>query len=448
MGAASAMSLASCIGDAASIASGKDSEDEAGEMTYRVNPKTGEKVSLLGYGCMRYLTQGGDPNAPIDQDEVNRSIDYALAHGVNYFDTSPAYCKGESEKATGIALSRHPRDSYYIATKLSNFAPETWSRERSIAMYRNSLEQLRTPYLDYMLLHAIGGGDDSMATLNARYFDNGILDFLAQEREAGRIRNLGFSFHGDIRVYDHMLSLHDKYKWDFVQIQLNYVDWNRTAQTPEQRNVDARYLYDELKKRAIPAVIMEPLLGGQLAKLNDHSAATLKALRPDDSLASWAFRFAGTPDGILTVLSGMTYMEHLQDNVRTYSPLEPITEDEDKTLRDIAIDYMSHPLVPCTACQYCMPCPYGLDIPSIFAHYNKCVNEGNVPEDSRAPGYDRARKAFLLGYDRSVPRLRQANHCVQCGRCAPHCPQKIDIPARLADIDTYVEKLKRDTPAT
>ena len=371
---------------------------------------------------------------------MNELVDYAIAHGVNYFDTSPAYCKGRSEHATGIALSRHPRDKYFIATKLSNFAPSTWSREASIAMYRNSLKELQTDYIDYMLLHGIGMG--GMEALRGRYLDNGILDFLVAERAAGRIRNLGFSYHGDIEVFDYLLSRHDEYKWDFVQIQLNYVDWKHAKEVNE-RNTDAEYLYGELAKRNIPAVIMEPLLGGRLASLNDFLMSRFKQHRPDDSIASWAFRYAGTPSNVLTVLSGMTYMEHLQDNLRSYSPLDPCTDAELELLEDTAQAMLRYPSVPCTACQYCMPCPYGLDIPGIFAHYNKCINEGNLPISSQDEDYRRARRAFLIGYDRSVPRLRQADHCIGCNQCVHHCPQGINIPAQMQRIDNFVEQLKQ-----
>ena len=419
------------------------------KMTYRTNPKTGDKVSILGYGMMRLpsidgrSTQEGG-NDEIDQEQVNRLVDYALEHGANYFDTSPAYCKGKSEHATGIALSRHPRGKYFIATKLSNFAPQTWSREKSVEMYRNSFKELQTDYIDYMLLHAIGMGEDGRKEFMERYINNGMLDFLLEERKAGRIRNLGFSYHGDISVFDDMLAQHDKYKWDFVQIQMNYLDWHH-AKEINTRNTNAEYLYNELAKRGIPAIIMEPLLGGRLSKVPDNIVARLKQREPEKSVASWAFRYAGTMPGVLTVLSGMTFMEHLQDNLRSYCPLKPLTEEDMQFLYTTADLMMKFPTIPCNDCKYCMPCPYGLDIPSILLHYNKCVNEGNVPESSQAENYREARKAFLIGYDRSVPELRQANHCIGCGRCAPHCPQGIDIPKELHRIDSYVEQLKQGT---
>ena len=414
-----------------------------GEMTYRTNPTTGDRVSLLGYGCMRWPMrpkQGGkEGEEEVDQETVNALVDYAIAHGVNYFDTSPAYVRGLSETVTGIALSRYPRDKYFIATKMSNFSPATQTRQGSIDLYHNSMKALQVDYIDYYLLHGIGL--NGMPAFEQRFVQNGILDYLVEERAAGRIRNLGFSYHGDVKVFDYLLSVHNKYKWDFVQIQLNYVDWKHASGW----NTNAEYLYSELQKRGIPAVVMEPLLGGRLSDMAQHLAARLKQHRPEESVASWAFRFAGTPSGVLTVLSGMTYMEHLQDNVRTYSPLEPCTDDELALLEDTAQMILRYPSVPCTACQYCMPCPYGIDIPGIFAHYNKCINEGNVPSSSQDENYRKARRAFLIGYDRSVPRLRQASHCIGCHQCEPHCPQSIKIPDEMHRIDRFVEQLKQGT---
>lgn len=433
--------LTACNNEEKSMSTVK--KNTLGTMTYRTNPSTGDKVSLLGYGCMRWPTLPGD-DAPLDQETINKLVGYALEHGVNYFDTSPAYCKGYSERATGIALSRHPRERFFIATKLSNFSPSTWSREASIAMYHNSFKELQTDYIDYLLLHGVGTGSNGMDALYARYLDNGVLDFLLEERKAGRIRNLGFSYHGDIKAFDFLLSKHDEYKWDFVQIQMNYLDWSH-AKEINSRNTNAEYLYGELVKRNIPVVIMEPLLGGRLSKVHDHIVARLKQREPERSTASWAFRFAGTFPNVLTVLSGMTYMEHLQDNLHSFCPLQPLTDEETQFLYDTADLMMQYPTVPCNDCKYCMPCPYGIDIPSILLHYNKCVNEGNIPENRQAENYRQARKAFLIGYDRSVPRLRQANHCIGCSQCVHHCPQSINIPEELHRIDRFVEHLKQGT---
>ena len=411
---------------------------ENGQMTMRTNPGNGDKVSILGYGCMRWpMIKDEDGKDIVDQEAVNRLVDYAIEHGVNYFDTSPVYLQGQSEQATGIALKRHPRESYFLATKLSNFS--NYSRENSMLMYKKSFENMQTDYFDYYLLHSIGGG--GVKAFNQRYVDNGMLDFLMEERKAGRIRNLGFSFHGDKDSFDEFMKMHDKYHWDFVQIQLNYVDWKHAG----GRNTNAEYLQAELDKRGIPSVIMEPLLGGRLAKVPQHIADRLKEREPQRSVASWAFRFAGTHPGVLCVLSGMTYMEHLQDNVSSYSPLVPLSENDLNFLEETAILMQEYPTIPCNDCKYCMPCPYGIDIPAILLHYNKCVNAGEVAGSTESENYRKARRAYLVSYDRAVPKLRQAARCIGCGQCTSHCPQSIDIPREIRKIDRYIENLKQNT---
>ena len=436
--------LTACGGRNNNTAGGEIPTDK---MTYRTNPKTGDKVSLLGFGMMRLPSVDGrsarEGNEEIDQEMVNQLVDYAIAHGVNYFDTSPAYCRGMSEHATGIALSRHPRDTYFIATKLSNFSPASWPLEASKAMYHNSMKELQTDYLDYLLLHGIGMSN-GMEEFEERYMKNGLLDYLMEERKSGRIRNLGFSYHGDIKVFDYLLSRHDECKWDFVQIQLNYLDW-KYAKEINPRNTDAEYLYNELTKRNIPAIIMEPLLGGRLSNAPGNIVARLKQRKPELSVASWAFRFAGSFPNVLTVLSGMTRMEHLQDNLRTYAPLDALTEDDFSFLQQTATMMMQFNTIPCNDCKYCMPCPYGIDIPAILLHYNKCLNEGNVIDNTQDEKYREARRAYLIGYDRSVPKLRQADHCIGCNQCSMHCPQRIDIPKQMQRINSYVEELKTET---
>lgn len=308
--------------------------------------------------------------------------------------TALAGCKNNSN--TG-ALKRHPRDSYYIATKMSNHrlvgqgsSPQELYDE-SVKMYRNSFRDLQTDYIDYYLF---------------------------------------------------LLSRHDEFHWDFVQIQLNYVDWDDKSNL-RRGMPEAEYLYRELAARNIPVVIMEPLLGGRLAKVPKNVEAKMKQRRPDDSIASWAFRYAGTFPEVLTVLSGMTYMEHLQDNLATYSPLNPLNDDERTFLHLAALDILQNATVPCTDCRYCLPCPYGLDIPGIFRHYNKCINDDNAPRDVNDPRYAEARRAYLVGYDREVPRLRQANRCVQCRACEHKCPQQLPIVEHLANISHYTEQLRQ-----
>ncbi len=420
-------------------------------MTFRTGSH-GEKVSLLGYGAMRYPTVDGGhantyhggSNAPIDLDKVQKHIDFCIEHGVNYFDTSPAYCRGESEKVLGDALSKHPRDKWFVATKLSNFAPKTQTFEASRKMYEESRRLLRTDVIDFYLLHSIGGGGkNAMKVFNDRFVDNGMLAFLLKEREAGRIRNLGFSFHGEESVFRHAISMHGKVHWDFVQIQLNWVDWHH-AKEVNPRNVNAETLYNLLAERNIPAVIMEPLLGGRLAKFNEAVSRRLTPLDPKATPASWSFRFAGSFPGVLTVLSGMTYLRHIEENVKTYSPLKPLDDAERAALERAARAYLSDDSIPCTSCNYCMPCPYGLDIPGIFSVWNQAAVSGYLPDDAADPDYAAGRRRFLVEYERFVPRLRQAQRCIGCGRCAPHCPQSIDIPAMIRKVDVFVEKLRRN----
>ena len=426
-----------------------------GPMTVRMGVH-GERVSLLGYGAMRYPTVDGShantnrggSNAPIDLEAVQRQIDYAIAHGVNYFDTSPVYCRGESEKVLGDCLAKHPRDRWLVATKLSNFNAKFHSFEGSRGMYEESFRLLRTDHIDFYLLHAIGGKTKDMTPMelfNARFIDNGMLDFLLKEREAGRIRNLGFSFHGSEAVFRHALAMHDRVHWDFVQIQLNYLDW-RNAQEVNPRNVNAETLYALLAERGIPAVVMEPLLGGRLAKPHPALERRMKAFDPSATPAKWAFRFAGSPSGVLTVLSGMTLQTHLEENVSTYSPVKPLSTEETMALARVADEMLHDRTIPCTGCEYCMPCPYGVDIPTLFSFWNDALALDGLPDDPRDPDYSARRAKFLEDYRNLLDPLRRAERCIGCGRCVPHCPQQIEIPEMLRRIDALVERLRRETP--
>lgn len=420
-------------GAMATVGCTRQSTATGGVMTLRTNHGNGDKISLLGYGCMRWpQIKDEEGNSIVDQETTNSLVDHAIAHGVNYFDAAPMYLNGECERITGIALKRHPRESYFIATKLSNFKDH--SREASMKMYLKSFEDLQTDYIDYYLLHSVKG----LESFNTRFKDNGMIDFLLEERESGRIRALGLSFHGKKEGFDELMALHETYHWDFVQIQLNYMDWTHAS----AKSTDAKYLLEELEKRNIPAIIMEPLFGGRLAKVPEHIVERFKEREPQLSIASWAFRFAGTHESVLTVLSGMTYMEHLQDNIKTYAPLKPLTLEEMDFLDETAEIIKNYPTIECSFCEYCMPCPYGIQIPSIFHHYNKCVNEGYISTDSQSENFRKARRAYLVSYDRAIPDEGQADHCIGCGKCAKACPQGIDIPGELLRIHRHIEAIK------
>lgn len=407
------------------------------QMTRRQFPQLdNDSPSLIGYGCMRFptLPQPAEDGNVCDQEKVNELISYAMEHGINYYDTSPAYMQGWSERTLGEALKNYPRDSYYLATKASNF--NNSDLDASIQMYENSFKYLRTDYIDYYFLHSIGSlGARSMQN---RYIDNGFLDFLLKEREKGRIRHLGFSFHGVKEEFDKFLLMHDEVHWDFIMIQLNYYDW-------KYGNLNAEYMYTEIAKLNIPMAVMEPMLGGRLANLPIHIVERLKQRRPESSIASWAFRYAGSYPLIYTVLSGMGRLDHVIDNAHTYAPLEPVTEEETQFLHETATLMRKYPTIPCNDCKYCMPCPYGIDIPANLLFYNKCVNDGSVPVSRKDPNYAAQRRAYLIGLNRTVEKERQQDHCIGCNHCIPECPQGINIPRELHKLSKFIEELKQDT---
>jgi len=412
-----------------SLAQNNNKDNSGNHMTYRTQHGTGEKVSLLGFGMMRL---------PRDNQElVNQLVDYAIEHGVNYFDTAPMYGRGLNEGITGAALSRHPRDKYFVATKMSNYDEKYWTLDSAKEMYENSFKQLRVDYIDYYLLHGVG--QNGMEALENRFLKNGLLDFLVKEREAGRIRHLGFSYHGDVRVFDWLIDHNDKYHWDFVQIQMNFLDWRHASLEKGGWKVDAdaEYLYNKLEKAGIQAVIMEPFRGGALSKMPEDCVAQLKAMHPSDSVARWAFRWVSSHPNILTTLSGMNVMEHLVENVATHSPLEPCTPAENELLEKIADIMQGIPTVPCTTCAYCMPCPYGVDIPGNFTFYNNALNNNLLPHKSD-PDYATKQAQFVNDYFKSIPVAARANQCMDCEECLKKCPQSIRIPNQLSRINSVL----------
>jgi hypothetical protein len=405
----------------------READEKGGEnrMTYRVQHGSGKPVSLLGFGMMRL---------PNNQDEVNRLVDYAIEHGVNYFDTAPVYMRGESEVLTGNALVRYPREKYFVATKMSNMWGDT-SLEKAKEMYETSMRKLRVDYIDYYLLHGIGGG--GMESFNQRFIDNGLLDFLLAERKAGRIRHLGWSYHGDVSVFDWLLDHQEEYHWDFCQIQMNFLDWRHASMKKGRRvDADAEYLYAKAEKAGVQCVVMEPLRGGAFGKMADELTSQLRAVRPNDSTARWAFRWVGSYPNILTTLSGMNRMEHLKENIETFSPLEVCTEAENKLLAQIADQMSGFPTIPCTTCAYCMPCPYGVDIPGNFAYYNEAVNSHVLPlPDKTAADFAAHKQQFVDGYQKALADQKQwAYQCQDCEECLPKCPQQIRIPNQMARI--------------
>lgn len=373
-----------------------------GTMTYREFPGIGAKISLLGYGLMRMPKTGNGPE--IDKEKGFALIDEAIKGGINYFDTAWFYHDGLSETFAGEALSRHPRDSYYLASKLPMRLLE--SGEQAEEIFNKQLEKCKVDYFDFYLLHNLNG------PLWEKTLKNGAVDFAMTLKGKGKIKKLGFSFHGENKDFPKIL---DYTKWDFVQIQANYYDWD--AFSKEQ--------YEEAEKRGIPVVIMEPLRGGELAKLRPDAREVLEKAEPGSTPAKWAFRYIAGKKNVLTVLSGMTQMEHLIENINTFSPLEPLSDGEEKTLAAALKTYKEAGIVPCTGCRYCTPCPVGVAIPDIFKIYN---------DYRRTVRLSQTKKAYeALGSD------AMATSCVECGACLKKCPQGIEIPKELKRIHKEIE---------
>ena len=362
------------------------------------------KLSALGFGAMRLPVVDGDDGA-IDEPRALAMVDYAMEHGINYYDTAWGYHSGNSELVMGRALARYPRESFYLATKFPGYDLANMPKVEEI--FERQLEKTGMEYFDFYLFHNVCEMNID-AYLNPEF---GIYDYLVKQREAGRIRHLGFSAHGSVEVMRRFLEAYGK-DMEFCQIQLNYLDWEFQ---------DARGKVELLKEWGIPVWVMEPVRGGKLANLSEANAAKLSAARPDEEPVAWAFRFLqGIPEVVVT-LSGMSTKEQLEANIATYETERPLTDEERATLQEVVDDMLGQGTVPCTACHYCTShCPQGLDIPFLLAMYNQMQITGKG--DFIAP--------MALS---SLPADKQPSACIGCGSCAAVCPQQIDIPGTLAD---------------
>ena len=409
---------------------------EGSKIDARTWDKMGETLGMLGLGCMRLPTKGGASGGfgrhqPLDQDAVNKMVDYAIAHGVNYFDTAPAY--GESEVVTGKALSRHPRSSFRIATKISNMNGRP-TLEAGKQMFETSLKNLQTDYIDFLLCHNI----QNMAGFKTRFIDNGLFTWLREQKDKGRIRHLGFSYHGSNADFPALVDLYD---WDFVQIQLNYVDWKEmSAGWGSSSGVtSSEYLYNYLVGKGIPVLVMEPVKGGALANVSDGVAAVMRERHPDLTPAANALTFVGSLPGVMVTLSGMSNMAQLMENVSLFTDFKPFDEQERAFMLTVADLYKSKGQIPCTACAYCMPCPAGVDIPGNFKVFNS-ASDALLSLDSDRKDLVDKRQAFLKLYNAQEKAVR-ADACVKCNACLPKCPQHISIPQHMERIRGLVAKL-------
>ncbi len=372
-------------------------------MQYNIfNSKTQGEISIsrLGMGCMRLpvITPGDED---IDYKRAEEVIDYAYSHGVNYFDTAMGYHDKGSEPFVGYALSKYPRESFYLATKLSSwFLNESRGVED---IFKWQQERLKTDYFDFYLCHNLN--DNVYERLkNANAYKR-----LTELKKQGKIKNLGFSFHGSLKLLDKLLKEHE---WDFAQIQFNYLDTQYGNAMKE---------YEMLHAAGIPVAVMEPVRGGSLANLCDEANKLLKDAAPESSIASWAIRYAASHEGVYTVLSGMSSIEQVADNIKTVSDFKPVTESEKKLLSKAAELFKEYYSIPCTNCKYCMDvCPNGINIPGLLKLYRSWKLDKNIPEYSR----DYA----------SLTDGEKAEECISCGVCAEKCPQSIAIPDVLNEI--------------
>ena len=371
-------------------------ESEPGKVSRRRYKDTGLTVPMLGYGMMRLPRLNGK----IDYDTVKKQVAIAMKHGVNYFDTAWFYHGGESEICAGEVLSAYPRSSYLLADKM----PVSHLRRPDDVerIFNEQLKKCKTPYFDFYLLHALNGNSWKKAQKFKVY------EFLKKQKDEGKIKHLGFSFHDTPQVLQKIASAHP---WDFAQIQLNYLDWTIYR---------SREQYEILTRLNIPVVVMEPLRGGALATLNQEAREVFKRSNPDVSVASWAFRYVGSLPNVLCILSGMTMTEHLEDNIKTFTGFKTLSPAEQKVIDTALNAYQKTGIILCTACRYCMPCPVGVNIPGNFTAYNNFKISGSKSRFERA--YDRMNKK------------QQASACVSCGLCKKKCPQKIDIPALLKKV--------------
>lgn len=361
------------------------------------------KLSALGMGAMRLPVVGGD-DSRIDEAAAGKMVDYAMEHGVNYYDTAWGYHNGNSELVMGRALSKYPRENYYLATKFPGYDLSNMDKVEEI--FEKQLEKCGVEYFDFYLFHNVCEMNID-AYLNKQY---GIYEYLMKQKKQGRIRHLGFSAHGSVEVMKRFLEAYGK-DMEFCQIQLNYLDWSFQ---------DAKGKVELLNQYQIPVWVMEPLRGGKLAALTEAESAKLKELRPEETIPAWAFRFLQSIPSVTMVLSGMSDMTQMQENIRTFEEDQPLNDGERKALLQLADDMLKKVALPCTACHYCVShCPQELDIPGLLALYNEHSFTGG---------------GFIAPMVVStIPEDKRPNACVGCRSCEAVCPQQIKVSEAMED---------------
>ena len=361
-------------------------------------------ISVIGFGCMRLPQKDGEP----DIEKTQEMVDYAMEHGINYYDTAWFYHGGKSELAVGEVMKKHPRNSYYLADKM----PLRILKDKSevIPTFEEQLKKCQTDYFDFYLAHNINKRE--WKTLK----NCDVYEQLLQQKKNGKIKYLGFSIHDTPELLEEVVNT---YKWDFVQLPINPIDW---------KVVDAKKQYEIATKAGLPVVVMNPLKGGQLSTLTEKAVDILKAANPDVSPSSWSLRYSASLPNVFVVLSGMTQMEHVVDNVKTFTNFKPLTDKEQNVLSDAIAIYNSSGAISCTYCQYCTGCPVGIDIPKNFLIYNQYKSNGR-------------KERFIIAYE-AIKEENRADKCINCGICKNKCPQQLDIPNLLKDIVNLYKDLK------
>lgn len=367
------------------------------------------KLSLLGFGTMRLPLLSNEPGSPVDESQVAQMVEYAIAHGVNYFDTAYPYHGGESERIIGRVLKKYPREQFFLATKYPGH--QISKSYNPAAIFEEQLKKCGVEYFDFYLLHNVY--ENSIQTYTDPRW--GIVEYFLEQKRLGRIRHLGFSSHGSVSNLKEFLDQYGD-AMEFCQIQLNYLDW--TLQNAKEK-------YELLTERNIPVWVMEPVRGGRLAKLDAEDEAKMKAARPEETIPAWAFWFLQGLPNVQMVLSGMSNMEQMKENIATFETRKPLTTVEKQMLLEIAEGMKNS--IPCTACRYCCDgCPKGLDIPMLLAAYNELRFAPNLNVSMRLD---------------ALPEEKRPSACVGCGKCAKICPQLIDIPSAMKEFTDIVSKM-------
>lgn len=369
-----------------------------------------EKLSMLGFGCMRLPVKNG-VYADIDEAAAEKMVELAMKSGVNYYDTAWGYHDGNSETVMGRILAKYPRDSFYLASKFPGYDLSNMDKVEEI--FEKQLKKCGVEYFDFYLFHNV-----CEANIDA-YLDekHGIFDYLIKQKQNGRIKHLGFSAHGDMNVLTRFLDKYGKYM-EFGQLQINYLDW-------EFQN--AKQKAELLSSRNIPVWVMEPLRGGKLAKLDAEYEAKLKELRPSEGVPAWAFRFLQSLPQVCVILSGMSDLAQVEDNINTFKDDKPLDADEMCAILNIAEDMTGKTKLPCTACKYCTShCPQGLDIPELIKLYN----------EHRFTGGGFIAPMALSSYKED----KKPSACIGCRSCEKVCPQGIKISEMMTDFTSRLKE--------